>query len=92
MTFSSQFAMKLPLVDCYSCVLYYFLLKNTFQCTYSSSPSSGRCIHVPGKIRDAFGSRRDSCVSRGTTKASYFFYETTWAYLSFKKTLTQSDA
>ena len=28
--------MKLPLVDCYSCVLYYFLLKNTFQCTYSS--------------------------------------------------------
>ena len=36
MIFSSQFAMKLPLVDCYSCVLYYFLLKNTFQCTYSS--------------------------------------------------------
>ena len=50
-----------------------------------------RIVNKSFDVRNTY-SRRDSFVSGGTTKAPYFFYETTWAYLSFKKTLTQSDA
>ena len=40
-----------------------------------------------GEIPNAFAYERNSCVSGGATNAAYFFYETTWAYLSFKKNL-----